>query len=65
METLKVSGMSCQHCVASVTKALEELAGIEDVAVDLEAGEVTYTSNGVERQRVKDAVSGIGFDPGE
>lgn len=65
METLKVSGMSCQHCVASVTKALEELAGIEDVSVNLEAGEVSYKSNGVERETVKDAISGIGFDPGE
>lgn len=65
METLKVSGMSCQHCVASVTKALEELTGIEDVTVSLEAGEVSYTSNGTERQTVKDAISSIGFDPGE
>ncbi|MGB6289074.1 MAG: cation transporter, partial [Desulfobulbales bacterium] len=31
--TIKVKGMSCQHCVASVTKALSEIAGIADVQV--------------------------------
>jgi copper chaperone CopZ len=28
MPTIKVKGMSCQHCVASVTKALSEIEGI-------------------------------------
>ncbi len=32
---LKVEGMSCQHCVASVTKALEGVPGVERAEVDL------------------------------
>ena len=39
---LKVKGMSCQHCVMSVTKALNQLDGIKNVQVDLAKGEVRF-----------------------
>ena len=39
---LKVKGMSCQHCVMSVTKALGKLEGIQNVKVDLPKGEVQF-----------------------
>lgn len=65
MDTIKVSGMSCQHCVGAVTKALEGIEGLEKVVVDLTAGEVSFSSNGVEREKIRSAISGIGFDPGE
>lgn len=37
---LKVLGMTCGHCVAAITKAVEALPGVDDVSVDLEGGEV-------------------------
>ncbi len=40
--TLKVKGMSCQHCVMSVTKALGQLEGVKNVQVDLAKGEVRF-----------------------
>ena len=36
--------MTCGHCVASVTEEIGEIAGVEDVEVVLETGEVTITS---------------------
>jgi copper chaperone len=45
--TISVSGMTCGHCISSVTEELTELKGVENVAVDLNAGgisEVTITS---------------------
>ena len=33
--TLRVSGMSCQHCVQSVTKALQGVEGVDRAEVDL------------------------------
>ncbi|HSA88751.1 MAG TPA: heavy metal-associated domain-containing protein [Burkholderiales bacterium] len=36
--TLQISGMTCQHCVRSVTKALQGVAGVDNVSVDLGAG---------------------------
>lgn len=42
--TYTVTGMTCGHCVASVTEEVQEIAGVEDVAVDLASGAVTITS---------------------
>ena len=39
-----VTGMTCGHCVASVTEEVQEIAGVEDVQVALETGAVTVTS---------------------
>lgn len=42
METqLSISGMTCGHCVASVTEELKEVGGVQDVRVDLVAGGVS------------------------
>ena len=55
--------MSCQHCVASVTKALNDIEGISDVKVDLEAAAATYNENSpVTIEAIKDAISLIGFE---
>jgi copper chaperone len=35
---LKVNGMTCGSCVASVTKALKRVPGVQDVEVDLGSG---------------------------
>jgi len=36
--TLKVQGMTCEHCVRAVTKALQAVPGVDHVSVDLAAG---------------------------
>jgi copper chaperone len=45
MLKLKVSGMTCGHCVSAVSKAVRSIPSVEDVAVDLERGEVTVHGN--------------------
>lgn len=40
---LKVDGMSCEHCVKAITKAVGALPGIENVSVDLNGKAVTVT----------------------
>ncbi|MQA63674.1 MAG: cation-transporting ATPase [Actinophytocola sp.] len=42
--TYTVTGMTCGHCVQSVTEEVTELPGVTDVAVDLPTGAVTVTS---------------------
>ncbi|MFZ5450530.1 MAG: heavy-metal-associated domain-containing protein [Thermodesulfobacteriota bacterium] len=44
MPEIKVKGMSCGHCAAAVTKALEGLPGVSEVQVDLARGTVSYQS---------------------
>jgi len=62
---LKVKGMSCNHCVMSVTKALSQLEGIKNVKVDLQKGEVSYdNTKGVAHERIEKAVEGAGFQVG-
>jgi len=39
--TLKVTGMSCGHCVKAVTQALESVDGVRQADVDLGAGQAT------------------------
>ena len=42
--TVTVTGMTCGHCVASVTEEIRELQGVRRVDVVLESGAVTITS---------------------
>ena len=63
MATVKVKGMSCQHCVSSVTKALSDIEGISDVQVSLEKGEATFNESGpVDAEKIKNAITKIGFE---
>lgn len=36
-QTLKIEGMSCNHCVKHVTEALQQIDGVTGVTVNLEA----------------------------
>lgn len=65
MEKIKIGGMSCQHCVGAVTKALEAIEGITGVIVDLDAGEASFQNSGVAQETIRQAISKIGFDPSE
>jgi copper chaperone CopZ len=40
----QVAGMTCGHCVSSVTAELQQLDGVTEVAVDLATGRVTVDS---------------------
>jgi copper chaperone len=64
MAIVSIKGMSCPHCVASTTKALEGISGISNVQVNLEKGEARYDGD-VDLNVVKEAVSKIGFEVGE
>jgi copper chaperone len=61
--TLKVKGMSCQHCVMSVTKALGQLEGIKNVQVDLAKGEVRFDNiKEVALNRIAKVISDAGYE---
>ena len=62
-ETFIVTGMTCAHCVASVTEEISELASVETVAADLETGSVTVTSSEpLDPAAVRAAVEEAGYD---
>jgi len=41
----QVEGMSCQHCVAAVTRSIQEIDSAAKVQVDLEEGKVVVASS--------------------
>jgi copper chaperone len=61
--TLIVAGMTCNHCVMSVTQALKALAGVTSVEVDLQTKRVEVEHEAtVERARLGAAIEAVGFD---
>jgi len=61
MATVKIKGMSCQHCVAAVTKALTAIPGISNVQVDLQKGEARFEGN-IKLEVIKTEIAKIGFE---
>ena len=64
--TYDVRGMTCGHCVKSVTEELETVDGVTAVDVDLNAGgisKVTVTSDKeLDDQQVRAAVDEAGYE---
>jgi len=56
----KVEGMSCQHCVAAVTRAIHEQDAGAQVKVDLSAGKVAVQS-GASVDTLKAAIDEAGY----
>ena len=60
--TYAVAGMTCGHCVASVTEEVQEIPGVEDVQVVLETGNLAVTSSDpVDDAAVRAAVEEAGY----
>ena len=60
--TYTVTGMTCSHCVASVTEEIGEIDGVTAVAVDLPTGAVTVTSSRpIDDADVRAAVEEAGY----
>ena len=61
--TYNVTGMTCDHCVRSVTTEFEKLGGVTGVNVDLPTGAVTVTSDApLDDESVRAAVDEAGFE---
>ncbi|AJP49189.1 hypothetical protein PG1C_13640 [Rugosibacter aromaticivorans] len=62
--TLKVDGMTCGGCVASVTRVIEALDGVAKVAVSLEQAQVVMEADTakVDRAQLVQAIEDAGFE---
>lgn len=64
-EEILVSGMTCSHCVSSVTEELTGIAGVQNVTVDLHAGGASrvtiHSSTPISATAVKAAVEEAGY----
>jgi copper chaperone len=58
--TYAVEGMTCEHCVRSVTEEVSEVPGVESVAVDLGSGRLTVVG-AADAAAVRAAVDEAGY----
>ncbi len=63
-KTIMVEGMSCQHCVNTIKKALRELEGVGKVEIDLQAKKVTVELDPkiITLETVKETIEEQGYD---
>ena len=63
---LSINGMTCGHCVASVTEELSEVPGVLNVEVILNSGATStatvVTNTELDDNALRDAVSEAGFE---
>jgi copper chaperone len=65
MAIIKIKGMSCEHCVKSVTRALDEIDGVKNVKVSLEKGEAVFDEEKpVDMGKVKENIEKAGYEVG-
>lgn len=61
--TYQVQGMTCGHCVSSVSAEVGRIDGVTDVSVDLRSGAVTVVSEApVDDALVREAVEEAGYE---
>lgn len=61
--TIRIEGMHCNMCSASVTKALKATEGVEKVEVSFDKGEavIQYDDQKVTEAKLRDVINGTGF----
>jgi hypothetical protein len=60
--TIKVTGMTCSHCEATVKRNLEALKGITNVIADNKSNSVKITGSDINLEKVKTTVNGLGYN---
>jgi copper chaperone len=59
--TIQVDGMSCQHCVMRVKKAVESLPGVTDLAVEVGLVRATFDESRVQKKEIEEAIVKAGY----
>lgn len=60
-QTFEVTGMTCGHCVMTVTQAISEVPGITAVQVELATGEAQVRGDNIDEKAVRTAVAEAGY----
>ncbi|MFJ2618499.1 heavy-metal-associated domain-containing protein [Glutamicibacter sp. NPDC087344] len=62
---IRISGMTCGHCVASVTEELKEISGVNDVEIILDATGISTatvsSSTALSEETIKNAIDEAGY----
>jgi copper chaperone len=58
---LTIEGMSCQHCVMRVKKAVDQLPGVSQADVTLGTAKITYDESRIKKEDLEKAVETAGY----
>jgi copper chaperone CopZ len=61
-QTYTVQGMTCDHCVVSVSEEVSEISGVEAVQVDRASGRLVVSGEGFSDDDVSAAVADAGYE---
>ncbi|KAA0227632.1 MAG: heavy-metal-associated domain-containing protein [Dehalococcoidia bacterium] len=59
---LSVTGMTCGHCVKSVTTALQGVSGVTSASVDLDSKSAVVEGDAVDAAKLIEAVKEEGYE---
>ena len=63
VKTIKIEGMSCNHCKMTVEKVLKELSGVKKVEVDLGKKEaIMEADRNIDERKIKEVIEEEGFE---
>ncbi len=62
--SFKVPGMSCEHCKMAITKAIDQLEGVQSVEIDLgrKLVNVTYEETKINPTELEKAINNAGYE---
>ena len=63
-QDIRVEGMTCGHCVETVTQAVNSLEGVSRVDVDLDKKQVAvdFDENRTDLEAISSKITAVGFE---
>lgn len=59
--TINVTGMTCNHCKASVENGALSIEGVESANADIKSGELILKGNSFDLSRIKEKIESLGY----
>jgi copper chaperone len=58
---IKIDGMSCNHCVARVKKALDAIDGVSSAEVEIGKANVKFDESKITVDAIKETINSTGY----
>jgi copper chaperone len=59
---LDIKGMTCDHCVRSVTNAVKDVEGVTDAVVSLQSNSAVIKGDAIDLQKILEAIEEEGYE---
>lgn len=60
--SLAIDGMTCDHCIRAVDRALKSLSGVQIEQIDIGSAVVAYDPAAVKPEQIQEAISDEGYE---